>query len=99
MYSKDIDIKEAQVSTGETFPQVPFDYDTRWETVTFKLPKPIGPGKAAIKIKFTGTHNDHMRGFYKSNYKDSQGNELLMVTTQFEVSSFRFQDQKSVNLL
>lgn len=64
------------------------EYDEKWTTVTLKLPKHISPQKAKISLDFVGELNEKMRGFYRSNYKDSDGRGRYLACTQFEVSFF-----------
>lgn len=50
---------------------------------------PLKQGSHLIEIKYTGTLNDQMEGFYRSSYKDAEGNKHYMATTQFESTSAR----------
>lgn len=59
------------------------------ERALFKFDQEIPAGKWQLKIKFTGTLNDKLHGFYRSKYKDSQGNEKYLATTQFEATDAR----------
>lgn len=52
-------------------------------------PRRTVPGKACLAIDFVGIHNDSMAGFYRSKYRDNDGNERLMVSTQFEALDAR----------
>ncbi|KAI9303817.1 aminopeptidase [Cunninghamella echinulata] len=45
--------------------------------------------KAVLDIKFEGILNDQMVGFYRSSYKDSEGNTKYLATTQFEPTDAR----------
>ncbi|TKR82647.1 hypothetical protein L596_016338 [Steinernema carpocapsae] len=85
LHSSEIVIKEAsmKLDAGEEFP-VEVDYDKKWATVTLKMPRAIDPTKATISLKFEGELNDKMHGFYRSTYKDAQGVEKFMASTQFE---------------
>ena len=58
------------------------------EKLTIKLAKKI-KGKAKLSIKFTGTLNDRLLGFYKSQYKDKKGKTKYLATTQFEAADAR----------
>jgi puromycin-sensitive aminopeptidase len=49
----------------------------------------ITPGKWHLKIKFQGVLNDKLHGFYRSQYKDGQGNQKWIATTQFESTHAR----------
>eukprot|EP00929_Paragymnodinium_shiwhaense_P078270 TRINITY_DN40547_c0_g1_i1.p1 TRINITY_DN40547_c0_g1~~TRINITY_DN40547_c0_g1_i1.p1 ORF type:complete len:870 (-),score=221.05 TRINITY_DN40547_c0_g1_i1:33-2642(-) len=51
-------------------------------TFTFSEVLPVGLGK--LTIKFGGILNDQMKGFYRSQYTDMQGNKQFMATTHFE---------------
>jgi hypothetical protein len=55
--------------------------------VHFTSPVEIVKGTDGIRInvEYTGTLNDKMRGFYRSSYKDNDGNVKYMASTQFEV--------------
>src|SRR3990167_3464561 len=54
-------------------------YDEKQETVKLTFPKEIAAGKHQLKLKFKGTLNDKMRGFYRSKYGDRH-----LAVTQFE---------------
>lgn len=54
---------------------------------TFAHQLPVGP--ARLEIAFEGEHNDRMNGFYRSQYKDADGNTKYMVVTQFEACDAR----------
>lgn len=43
-----------------------------------------------LEVEFTGTHNDKMSGFYRSQYKDAQDQLKYMVVTQFEATGRHF---------
>jgi len=58
------------------------------EKLTIKLAKKI-KGNAKLSIKFTGTLNDRLLGFYKSQYKDKKGKTKYLATTQFEAADAR----------
>ncbi|KAJ8611907.1 hypothetical protein MRB53_037703 [Persea americana] len=45
--------------------------------------------KAMVYIKFTGSLNDNMAGFYRSSYKSEDGQEKWMATTQMEPTDAR----------
>ncbi|KAI8801324.1 peptidase family M1-domain-containing protein [Cladochytrium replicatum] len=65
-------------------------YNENSQTVVFEFASVIPAGSTAtLVIDFIGEHNDKMAGFYRSGYKDSEGNEKFMVVTQFESSDAR----------
>ncbi len=47
----------------------------------------IGPAK--ISLKFVGILNDKLHGFYRSTYKDTNGEQKVIATTQFEATDAR----------
>lgn len=63
--------------------------DEKNERATFKFSQPLKPGKWTLEIKFTGTLNDKLNGFYRSTYKDANGNQKTLATTQFEATDAR----------
>ena len=62
------------------------EYKADDETVTFKFPHPLPVGNAQLEIVFVGELNDKMKGFYRSKYTSSSGEEKYCAVTQFEVS-------------
>ncbi|VDP17283.1 unnamed protein product [Soboliphyme baturini] len=66
---------------------LPVAYDSKWETATIDLPVEIDQCSAVVSLKFKGTLNDKMRGFYRSVYRGPDGKDKVIATTQFEVSN------------
>lgn len=56
------------------------------EVLTLTFSDTIPVGKAQLRLHYTGTLNDQMRGFYLSKYTDEQGAEQRLATTQFEAT-------------
>jgi len=50
---------------------------------------PVAPGAGRLRIRFRGTLNDKLRGFYRSVYKDPGGVTRTMAATQFEATDAR----------
>lgn len=61
-------------------------YDQDAETATITFPSLIPIGNAQLSVKFIGELNDKMKGFYRSKYKDANGEDRYCAVTQFEVS-------------
>ena len=59
------------------------------ERVVLEFPQAISPGRYALQIAFEGVLNDQLHGFYRSMYKDADGNEKTLATTQFEATDAR----------
>ncbi len=51
------------------------NYDAQKQTVTLTFPQEFASGStASLHIEYTGILNDKMAGFYRSSYKDKDGN-------------------------
>ena len=88
----DLDIHTTKVTSGSTdissSPNVSYDADSQITKVTFD--KPLKAGNTAQLLQtFTGTLNDKMAGFYRSSYKDKDGNKKYIATTQMEPTDAR----------
>ncbi|HEX2227365.1 MAG TPA: M1 family metallopeptidase [Candidatus Binatia bacterium] len=59
------------------------------EQAIFTLPETLPPGSYDLQIQFSGILNDKLHGFYRSTYKDAQGNEKTLASTQFESTDAR----------
>lgn len=69
-------------------PKLSYDEDS--QTTTFSFDKPLSHGSnAQVEIKFTGILNDKMAGFYRSTYKNKDGSEGVLATTQMEATDAR----------
>ena len=49
----------------------------------------VGVGTASLEITFTGTLNDKLRGWYRSTYKDADGIEQVIATSQMQATDCR----------
>ncbi len=63
--------------------------DTPNERAVLTFPQALSPGHYALRIAFTGVLNDKLRGFYRSTYKDTEGQDVVLATTQFESTDAR----------
>ena len=63
--------------------------DPERETATLSFATPIGPGAGQLDLKFTGELNDKLRGFYRSQYLNPEGEVSYLATTQFEATDAR----------
>ena len=60
------------------------------QTTKVAFEKSLAKGsKAQLHMKFTGTLNDKMAGFYRSTYKNTDGSEGILATTQMEATDAR----------
>lgn len=59
------------------------------QQATITLDGCAGAGEWFLDLSFTGILNDKLRGFYRSTFRDADGNEKLIATTKFEPSDAR----------
>lgn len=85
------DIKITKVRlTGSGRPMtgvVTVNKDTEVATIAF--PREIKPGDCKLELAFYGSHNQGLRGFYKSFWEDEKGAKHTIVTTQHEATEAR----------
>lgn len=96
--ANELEIKNVDVCTlqGEDQQKVPvgqalpFSYRQEDQSVFVNLPKSIAAGeRLEMVVQYSGILNDKMNGFYRSTYRDVDGQEKVMACTQFEVSDAR----------
>src|SRR5947207_8099797 len=59
------------------------------ERYRFAFATPLAAGAWRLRLEFTGTLNDKLRGFYRSTYKDPAGVPHDLAATQFEATDAR----------
>jgi puromycin-sensitive aminopeptidase len=64
-------------------------FDEPAERARLRFPAPIAPGPWRLRLRFTGTLNDRLHGFYRSSYKDAAGVAHTIAATQFEATDAR----------
>ncbi|KAG0214740.1 hypothetical protein BGX33_001857, partial [Mortierella sp. NVP41] len=88
--AKKLNIDRAFVTVGETIHKATsIDADDEKQVATFKFAQTLPQGLAVLKIDFDGKINNQMNGFYRSQYKDNDGNTKHMAVTQFEACDAR----------
>jgi len=65
------------------------ELDPAMQRCRLTFPHPLSVGQAQLTLAFQGTLNDHLRGFYRSTYKDQSGAPQTMAATQFEATDAR----------
>ena len=63
--------------------------DAETERCRLAFDRAIAPGSWRLRLRFTGTLNDKLRGFYRSAYKDPGGTTRTLAATQFEATDAR----------
>lgn len=88
--SCDIVIENVSISgVGRITQEGRVAYDETNEQASFTFPDTVGPGEYSLRVTFHGILNDKLRGFYRSTYKDKDGDEKIIATTQFESTDAR----------
>src|SRR5262245_20653950 len=65
------------------------DLDSENEQARFVFSQAVPTGACELQIKFSGILNDKLHGFYRSTYKDVDGREKPLASTQFESTDAR----------
>ena len=63
--------------------------DKERETAAIAFPEGVSPGAAQLDLRFAGELNDKLRGFYRSQYVNPEGETAYLATTQFEATDAR----------
>jgi puromycin-sensitive aminopeptidase len=71
----------------EAVPEVSFDGTDQLLILQFDRPLPTGVHH--LSIGYTGILNDQLRGFYRSTFRDENGIDRTIATTQFEAADAR----------
>ncbi|KAF9364033.1 hypothetical protein BGX34_002684 [Mortierella sp. NVP85] len=88
--TKDLTIKSTSVEIrGETIQPVSTTHDDHHDTTTFTFDRELPKDSAVLRIRYDGILSDKMAGFYRSSYKDAEGNTKYMGVTQFEATDAR----------
>jgi puromycin-sensitive aminopeptidase len=86
----ELGIHSAEVTghgTGPIAAGVVLEQDT--ERARLEMPVLLGPGVYILRLTFSGTLNDKLRGFYRSRYKGPDGDWRWLAATQFEATDAR----------
>ncbi|MBI3757967.1 MAG: M1 family metallopeptidase [Deltaproteobacteria bacterium] len=59
------------------------------ERAIFTFPEALAPGSYQLRLTFSGILNDKLHGFYRSTYKDANGQDKVLASTQFESTDAR----------
>ncbi len=85
----ELDILNASIEQENIVLPLSANYNQENETATLFCTQEIKKGHGMLSIDFTGVLNDRLRGFYISNYKDLNGKENKLASTQFEPTDAR----------
>ncbi|CAN7982326.1 unnamed protein product, partial [Ixodes hexagonus] len=83
MHSKDLNVSDVSVeetATGVLVPCGAVSHDTARQFLRVPLHKSLSAGsKYALRMRFRGTLNDDLAGFYRSSYTDAAGNKRYVI--------------------
>ncbi|KAI6191934.1 Aminopeptidase [Aphelenchoides bicaudatus] len=88
-----VDLHKINVTleNGKEFNNLKFNVDKKWRTVKIDLPLEVEPQKnVTLSIDFKAEISSYLRGFYRSAYKDKNGQEKFLASTQFESDSANY---------
>ncbi len=85
----ELEIDEAWVVVDGRRLEATVALDAEVERATLALAEELAPGPAVVCLRFRGTLNDKLRGFYRSSFTDDAGVERFIATTQFEATDAR----------
>ncbi len=90
--ANELQISNATLSRPDDWSQrigLDISFEESLERVTFTPPSRLEPGSYVLECDFAGVLNDKLRGFYRSTFRDDNGDEQVIATTQFESTDAR----------
>merc|ERR1719431_815545 len=85
MNCADIEIQSAKINGVKST----VAFNVKNEEVAITCEKTVPVGTAEIEIEYTGTHNDQMKGFYRTKHTQPDGSSFYSLVTQFESTDAR----------
>jgi puromycin-sensitive aminopeptidase len=92
VHARELAIVEASfMPTGgdKALDSVEIAFRPKDQTAAFKFEQPLPTGTGTLTVKFSGTLNDQMAGFYRSQYVRANGQTAHLAVTQFEAIDAR----------
>jgi puromycin-sensitive aminopeptidase len=83
----EVEIKSASLSNGIAITEIA--YDDEMERATLSLDSAIEPGSYRLELEHSGIINDQLRGLYRSVYRDGDGVEQPLATSQCQSTDAR----------
>ena len=86
----DLEVSKVQwESAGNKQEAKSFSLDEKTETLRLSFEPSLKPSHGTLRIEFTGTLNDKMKGFYRSKFRGADGEDRYNAVTQFEATDAR----------
>lgn len=83
----ELEIKSADLSTDVSITEIAYDDET--QRATLNLDSTLEPGTHHLDIEHTGIINDQLRGLYRSVFRDADGTEHPLATSQCQATDAR----------
>src|SRR5918996_1565630 len=83
----EVEIKSAALSNGVDITEIA--YDDEMERATLNLSSDLEPGGYRLELEHSGLINDQLRGLYRSVYRDADGAEHPLATSQCQSTDAR----------
>tara|TARA_B100000029_G_scaffold516817_1_gene635143 strand:+ start:118544 stop:121126 length:2583 start_codon:yes stop_codon:yes gene_type:complete len=87
--ASELEILSATLNTSGSSITADASLNEATEVLSLSFPETINNGLYTLNITFTGTLNDKLRGFYRSQYNNPEGETSYLATTQFEATDAR----------
>jgi puromycin-sensitive aminopeptidase len=85
LHAAELDVHDATLALGDHMRAAgAITLDAEREQVVLSWPEPVTPGRHLLRLRFSGTLNDRLRGFYRSTYVGDDGTRRLLAATQCE---------------
>ncbi len=86
----EIEMQSVSLRDGDVEIEVTdISHDDEIDRATLALAEPARPGTYTLTIAYTGLINDQLRGLYRSIYKDPDGTEHVIATSQCQATDAR----------
>jgi len=85
----ELEIERVTAEKGGAAISAQVEFVPELERARIRFERALEPGKWRLRIAFKGILNDKLHGFYRSTYKDAEGNTHLVASTQFEATDAR----------
>ncbi|HUP87651.1 MAG TPA: M1 family metallopeptidase [Acidimicrobiales bacterium] len=85
----ELEISRATLRRDDTSIDATVALDDARERATLTLADTAQVGEWQLELTFTGILNDKLAGFYRSTFKDADGDDRVIATTQFESTDAR----------
>jgi len=83
----EVEIESARLTNGIEIAEI--IYDDENEMATLSLSSPLSAGSYRLEMEHSGIINDQLRGLYRSTYREADGTEHVLATSQCQATDAR----------